>query len=221
MKTPELIIFDLDGTLLDTLESIASAYNSALTSSGYPPHPVEDFRLIIGDGARVAAQRCLPGDRQSDSDLTQCVEQFQLHYEELWETASPYPDIVKLLASLPKELKLAVLSNKDDQFTQRCVEFFFPNTFHYVLGHRSDVPHKPDPQGGNRLMDALGVSPTSTWLVGDTATDMNTAAACKVAGVGVSWGFRDRNELISAGAEEIVDAPMQILELLGKHRAFN
>jgi phosphoglycolate phosphatase len=213
MKTPELIIFDLDGTLLDTLESIAQAYNSALSSSGYPTHPVEDFRQIIGDGARVAAQRCLPNERQSESDIRHCVEQFQLHYEELWETASPYADIVKLLASLPQELKLAVLSNKDDRFTQRCVEHFFPGTFDYVLGHRPDIPHKPDPQGGNKLMTDLGVSRTSTWLVGDTATDMNTAAACKVAGVGVLWGFRDKDELISSGAEKIVDAPMQIIEL--------
>jgi phosphoglycolate phosphatase len=161
----------------------------------------------------VAAQRCLPSDRQSESDIKHCVEQFQQHYEQLWETASPYQDILKLLTSLPPELKLAVLSNKDDRFTQRCVEHFFPATFDYILGHRPDIPHKPNPQGGNKLMAALGTSRTSTWLIGDTATDMNTAAACKVSGVGVLWGFRGRDELVSSGAEEIVDAPMQILEL--------
>ena len=104
MKTPELIIFDLDGTLLDTLASIARSYNAALSSSGYPTHPVEAFRQIIGDGASVAAQRCLPSDRQSESDIKHCVEQFQQHYEQLWETASPYQDILKLLTSLPPEL---------------------------------------------------------------------------------------------------------------------
>ena len=213
MKKPELIIFDLDGTLLDTLESIAQAYNSALISSGYPTHPVDAFRRIIGDGAYVAAQRCLPSDRQSEPDIKHCVEQFQQHYEKLWETASPYADIMELLSSLPQELKLAVLSNKDDRFTQRCVEHFFPGIFDYVLGHRPDIPHKPDPLGGNKLMTALGVPQTSTCLVGDTATDMNTAAACQVKGVGVLWGFRDRDELIASGAEKIVDAPMQILEL--------
>jgi len=213
MKTPELIIFDLDGTLLDTLESIAMAYNRTLRSSGYPTHPVEAFRQIIGDGARVSAQRCLPNDRQSESDIKHCLEQFQQHYEQLWEAASPYPDILKLLSSLPHEQKLAVLSNKDDRFTQRCVEHFFPATFDYVLGHRPDIPHKPNPEGGNKLMTTLGISRTSTWLVGDTATDMNTATACKVTGVGVLWGFRDRAELISSGAANIVDAPMQLLEL--------
>jgi len=213
MKTPELIIFDLDGTLLNTLASIARAYNAALSSSGYPTHPIEAFRQIIGDGASVAAQRCLPSDRQSESDIKHCIEQFQQHYEQLWDTASPYQDILKLLNSLPSELKLAVLSNKDDRFTQRCVKHFFPATFDYVLGHRPDIPHKPNPQGGNKLMAALGTSSTATWLIGDTATDMNTAAACKVAGVGVLWGFRSRDELISSGAEETVDAPMQILEL--------
>jgi len=213
MKTPELIIFDLDGTLLNTLASIARAYNAALSSSGYPTHPIEAFRQIIGDGASVAAQRCLPSDRQSESDIKHCIEQFQQHYEQLWDTASPYQDILKLLNSLPSELKLAVLSNKDDRFTQRCVKHFFPATFDYVLGHRPDIPHKPNPQGGNKLMAALGISSTATWLIGDTATDMNTAAACKVAGVGVLWGFRSRDELVSSGAEETVDAPMQILEL--------
>ncbi len=213
MKTPELIIFDLDGTLLDTLASIARSYNAALSSFGYPTHPVEAFRQIIGDGASVAAQRCLPSDRQSEIDIKHCVEQFRQHYEQLWKTASPYQDILKLLTSLPPELKLAVLSNKDDRFTQRCVEHFFPATFDYILGHRPDIPHKPNPQGGNKLMAALGTSRTSTWLIGDTATDMNTAVACKVAGVGVLWGFRGRDELVSSGAKEIVDAPMQILEL--------
>ena len=213
MKTPELIIFDLDGTLLDTLASIAGAFNAALSSFGYPTHPVEAFRQIIGDGASVAAQRCLPSDRQSESDIKLCVELFQQHYEQLWETASPYQDILKLLRALPPELKLAVLSNKDHHFTQRCVEHFFPATFDFTLGHRPDIPHKPNPQGGNKLMEALGASRTSTWLIGDTATDMNTATACKVAGVVVLWGVRDRDELASAGAEEIVDAPMQILEL--------
>jgi phosphoglycolate phosphatase len=213
MKTPELIIFDLDGTLLNTLASIARAYNAALSSSGYPTHPIEAFRQIIGDGASVAAKRCLPSDRQSESDIKHCIEQFQQHYEQLWDTASPYQDILKLLNSLPSELKLAVLSNKDDRFTQRCVKHFFPATFDYVLGHRPDIPHKPNPQGGNKLMAALGTSSTATWLIGDTATDMNTAAACKVAGVGVLWGFRSRDELVSSGAEETVDAPMQILEL--------
>ena len=158
MKTPELIIFDLDGTLLDTLASIARAYNNALSASGYPTHPAEAFRQIIGDGANVAAQRCLPSDRQSGFDIKHCVEQFQKHYEQLWKTASPYQDILKLLCSLPRELKLGVLSNKDDRFTQRCVEHFFPDTFDYVLGHRPDIPHKPDPQGGNKLMADLGVS---------------------------------------------------------------
>ena len=99
MKTPELIIFDLDGTLLDTLASIAGAFNAALSSFGYPTHPIEDFRQIIGDGASVAAQRCLPSDRQSESDIKLCVELFQQHYEQLWETASPYQDILKLLHS--------------------------------------------------------------------------------------------------------------------------
>ena len=214
MKTPELIIFDLDGTLLDTLASIARAYNNALSASSYPTHSVEAFRQIIGDGASVAAQRCLPNDHQSEFDIKHCVEQFQQHYEQLWKTASPYQGILKLLRSLPPELKLGVLSNKDDRFTQRCVEHFFPDTFDYVLGHRPNIPHKPDPQGGNKLMADLGISRKSTWLIGDTATDMNTAAACEVTGIGVLWGFRGRDELVCSGAEKIVDTPMQVLELL-------
>ena len=214
MKRPELIIFDLDGTLLDTLESIATSYNKALISCGYPPHPVEDFLTIIGDGSRIAAQRCLPKDRQKESEIVRCVELFQQNYALLWHTATPYQGIEKLLAELRPEQKLAVLSNKRNDYTKLCIEHFFPNVFQKVLGHGPKIRHKPEPDGANKLVSDLKASKKSTWLVGDTATDMKTASASGIIGIGALWGFREKSELLSSGAKKVVSRPLQLLELL-------
>ena len=155
----------------------------------------------------------MPKDRQEEPEIVRCVELFQKNYELLWHTAVPYPGIEKLLAELQYEQKLGVLSNKKDDYTKLCIEHFFPNIFQKVLGHGPGVRHKPDPGGANKLVFDLKASKESTWLVGDTATDMKTASASGIIGIGALWGFRERNELVSSGAKKVVDKPLQILEL--------
>ena len=218
-KPIEIAIFDLDGTLLDTLASLAGVYNQALTDAGFPPHPVEAYKTIIGDGARVAAQRALPKDHQTDADINACVSRYQALYERRWQTATPYPGMDELLATLKGQMPLAVLSNKDQRFTALCVDHFFPGMFDVIVGFGGDVIHKPDPSGARKVAGLLGKTTDRTAMIGDTATDMNTAAACDMTGIGVLWGFRDEEELRQSGAAHIVTTPDELLSLLSRNCA--
>jgi len=209
-----VLVFDLDGTLLDTLASLAEAYNLALRELGFPPHPTDAYRMIIGDGAFVAARRALPQDRDDDQLIQQCVDKFRHHYNNLWRTASPYPGIETLLATLRGDYALTVLSNKDDAFTRQCCDAFFPGVFELTLGASDAVRHKPDPSGPRAIAKHYGREPDELWMIGDTATDMKTAVATGMTGIGVLWGFRDRAELLENGASLLLQSPAELLPLL-------
>lgn len=213
-RTKPLIIFDLDGTLLDTQASLADAFNRALEEMNAPAKAVEEFRYIIGDGARIAASRCLPEERQSDDEIDRCLAGFKRHYDNTWRDAQPYPGIETLIASLRSKAHLAVLSNKDDFFTQKCISNYFEGDFDMVLGHRPEFGLKPNPAGGQHIMDILSVPANNTMLVGDMAIDMKTAVACNISGVGVLWGFRDEPELTSAGASHVIKEPSELIKLV-------
>jgi len=212
---PAGIIFDLDGTLLDTLASLAKAFNMALADLNCPPHPVDAYRRIIGDGARVAAMRALPEKRQSSRDIELCVGHFQRHYAENWQTATVYGGISELLSELKPDYPLAVLSNKDESFTRQCCDHFFPGLFTLAIGFSDRVIHKPDPSGAMRIAAHLDTDVRDLWVIGDTATDMKTAVNTGMTGVGVLWGFRDRNELAISGATHIIENPSELTGLLG------
>jgi phosphoglycolate phosphatase len=214
MIKPDAIVFDLDGTLLDTLESIATAYNTTLHEMGFAEHPIEDFRYIIGDGARVAAERCLPKNSQTTELLDACVDGFLSHYDKIWQTTGPYPGILNLLATIKDRFPLAVLSNKNHEFTQRCCDHFFPETFQCVQGYTPDLKHKPNPGGALKLIASLGASADNTWMVGDTATDMRTATASNMIGVGALWGFREERELADSGATHLIATPDDLTVLI-------
>lgn len=209
-----VLVFDLDGTLLDTLASLAEAYNLALKDLGFPPHATDAYRMIIGDGAFVAARRALPQDRKDDQLIAQCVDKFRHYYDDLWRTASPYPGIKALLATLRGDYTLTVLSNKDEAFTRQCCDTFFPGVFELTLGASDMVKHKPDPSGPRAIARHYGREPNQLWMIGDTATDMKTAAATGMTGVGVLWGFRDRVELLENGAHHLLHEPAELLALL-------
>ncbi len=207
-------IFDLDGTLLDTLADLASAFNRALVDMKCPTHDTEAYKNIIGDGARIAAIRCLPEDRQDDASIEECVDRFKTIYEKAWhEKTQPYSGIVDCLSSL--ELLKGVLSNKDELFTRACVSHFFaPGTFKAVIGFSDEVKHKPDPGGALLITEMFGCQPEEVIFVGDTATDMKTATACNMLPIGVLWGFRDAPELSENGAEHLVETPEALKTLL-------
>lgn len=210
-------IFDLDGTLLDTLESIAAAFNRSLEALGYPGHATDAFRYFIGDGARQCAIRCLPADERQEENIARLLDTWRDDYGSHWhELAQPYPGIVELLTTLnARSVPIAALSNKDDKFSKQCVDFFLPSiAFTAVQGFSASVPHKPDPAGAQLVAASMKLSHETLALVGDTAVDMNTAHACNMQAVGVLWGFREANELSAAGAQFIIEHPLDLLKFI-------
>lgn len=209
-------IFDLDGTLLDTLESLAGSFNRTLEHFGYPPHPVDAYRYFVGDGQRACVERCLPPDALRESVITAFIEAQQADYLESWQTATPYAGIPEAVDSLAGQgLALAVLSNKNHAFTVRCMDHFFPGVgFRVVQGYTGEHPHKPDPAAAFAVCRAMEIAPGAVAFVGDTATDIGTAVACGNVPVGVLWGFRQAGELLDAGARYLVRTPDQLPALL-------
>ena len=213
----DLVIFDLDGTLVDTLADIAAAMNAVLAARGFPTHTVEAYKTMVGDGALVLAQRTLPPAVAATAGLAEaCAREYSLQYRAIGHgLARPYDGIVALLDGL-RALGVAatVLSNKPHELAVECVDEFFPRgTFRVVLGQRPGTPRKPDPAGVREIIRTFGAAAARCLYVGDTPTDMETAAAAGLPSVGVAWGFRPEDELRAAGARYIVRHPSGILAL--------
>lgn len=207
-------IFDLDGTLLNTLRSLANSFNRALSELGFPTHPVQDYRYFIGDGQRKCIERILPRHACTEDNISRMMRTQEADYTLSWqEDAAPYDGILPLLEELHAAgLPLAVLSNKNHPFTVQCVEHFFPNIrFDRVMGFSEAIPHKPDPTGALAVAEGFGLEPAEIAFVGDTRTDMTTAVASGMVGVGVLWGFREQRELNEAGARHIIGYPPELI----------
>lgn len=208
------VLFDLDGTLADSLADLASAVNWALAQLGCPTHPVDSYRLKVGDGARQLCARALPADRQDLIEETLRLMRDR-YSEHCFELTRLYEGIPELVSALAERYKLAVLSNKPDHFTKRMIAHYFnPSPFSVVRGQLPDVPLKPDPTAALQIARELVVPPAQWLYLGDTNTDMRTARAAGMHPVGVLWGFRDREELVESGAEHIVAKPEEVLKLL-------
>ena len=210
-------IFDLDGTLLDTLEDLADSGNEMLETQGFPTHPTDAYRIFVGDGVRVLMERILPTEAQNEQTISECMAVYQEIYARRWNAKTrPYDGIPEMLDELAKRgLKLAVLSNKPHQATLQCVtELIGGWPWKIILGMRDGVPKKPDPAGALEIVEHLGIPPKNCLYLGDTSTDMKTANAAGLHAVGVLWGFRDRSELVENGAEIVIERPEQLLSLL-------
>ena len=205
------IIFDLDGTLIDTLYDLADSINQALAQLSLPTHSVDSYRLRIGDGARQMISRALPDGRADLIDTAQKMQQ-AYYLEHCYDHTQPYPGIVDTLELLKgQHLKLAVLSNKPDSFTQQMVPHIFADgLFDLVVGHRPEFPLKPDPASALDIARRLGVQPAETAFVGDSAMDMQTANSAGMFAVGVAWGFRSRQELQDNGCEVLIEHPRDL-----------
>ncbi len=216
MSRFQAVIFDLDGTLLDTLEDLAASMNWVLQQNGCPVHPVDAYRYFVGDGMEMLARRAVPPERNKDLFVARCMAQMRVYYDAHWaDKSAPYGGVVDLLQRLHEAgLSLNVLSNKPDEFTCRCVDRLLPGeVFDIVRGVRPDCPRKPDPQGALRIAERLGVDPPEVLYVGDTNVDMKTANRAGMYAVGVLWGFREEEELREHGAREIVARPAELLPL--------
>jgi phosphoglycolate phosphatase len=211
------VIFDLDGTLLNTLKDLSDCHNRVLVSQGFPPHPNSSYKYFIGDGARKCVERSLPEAARTEQIINRCVKLQAQDYANNWHVATEeYEGTTSLLKELSEhKIKIGVLSNKDHHFTELCIHHFFPNiTFDVIQGHASGVPHKPDPSGALKIAAAMRLDSRDIVLLGDSAMDMMTAVAANMRGIGALWGFRAETELVKAGAAAVIDAPLQLLDLI-------
>jgi phosphoglycolate phosphatase len=213
-------LFDLDGTLLDSLHDIGAAMNHALARHGLPVHPLSDYRRFVGEGVRALTTRTIPVGQEALHEAV--LDAYRARYAQcMLEHTRPFPGIPELLSRLAGEgVKLAVLSNKPDAATRRLVEALLPQVrFGAVYGERAGVPRKPDPTAALGMAAELGVEPEDCAFIGDTAVDMDTARASGMYGVGVTWGFRDVEELQSHGARVIAHTAEELLQALLACRA--
>jgi phosphoglycolate phosphatase len=211
------VLFDLDGTLLDTLEDIANSANSALIRHGLPINEVDAYRYFIGEGVTMLISRALPAEKRDSDIIAKCVKGFREDYSRNWNVNTrPYEGVPELLDSLAaKRIKMAVLSNKPDDFTKQCVSALLPNhKFEMILGQRHGMPIKPDPVSALQIADSLGIVPSRFLYLGDSAIDIETAVRAGMFPVGALWGFRPLEELREHGAQAVIERPMDLLGLL-------
>lgn len=212
-----LAIFDLDGTLLDTVADLANATNQALAKCGYPTHPTEAYYHFVGNGINKLFARALPEEARNEENVLRIRTHFIPYYNEHnADDSRPYPGIVELLHKLQSHgVQVAVASNKYQQATAKLVAHFFPDIrFAAVYGQREGVAIKPDPTIVNDILSVTGVSRADTIYIGDSGVDMLTAHNAEVESIGVTWGFRDEEELSSNGANHIVHHAEEILKLV-------
>ena len=211
------VLFDLDGTLLNTLEDIASSTNRVLDRLGFPQHTVEAYKYFVGDGREALTVRVLPSGHQDGSTVAEVIACIEKEYSEHWaDNTRPYEGIPELLQALTvRGIRMVVLSNKPDDFAKLEVSKFFPQArFELVLGVQSSVPRKPNPTAALEIAEYLNILPSEFLYLGDTDTDMKTANAAGMYAIGVLWGFRTADELVSNGAKALVDKPNDLLRIL-------
>ncbi len=211
------VIFDLDGTLLDTLKDIADAANRTLTQYGYPTHPHTAYTWLVGDGARELITRALPEQHRHDDTIEACVAGFISDYNSNWDAATKvYPGIIELIHKLHRrEIKLSVVTNKPHRFAKVMIDRYFDGiTFDPILGQQDHIPKKPHPQQALAAAEQNDVKPSECIFIGDSAVDMNTAQRAGMTPVGAAWGFRPVQELVNAGAWKVIQNPLDLIGLI-------
>jgi phosphoglycolate phosphatase len=210
------VLFDLDGTLLDTLEDIAASMNAALARNGYPPHPVERYRQYVGGGMDDLARKALP-DGCDDETARSLAADMRSEYSMRWaDRTRPYPGIRTLLDGLRDAyIRSAVLSNKPDDFTSKlCTRFFQPADFEIVRGALEGVPKKPDPTAALSIARRMGIEPARFLFLGDSGSDMRMALAAGMHPAAALWGFRSVQELTAAGVKTLLAKPEELLGII-------
>jgi len=209
------VIFDLDGTLLNTLGDIADAGNATLAHFGLPVHPVESYKNFIGDGVAMLVKRAMPTEALDmyDEVLARMRMEYATHLD---RKTAPYPGIPELLDELQaRKVALCVFSNKPDAFCQANMEQFFGKwKWDAIVGESEAVPRKPDPTGAEAIANTLGIATDDFVFVGDSPMDMKCGLGAGMTPVGVTWGFRERATLEEAGAKVLIDTPGELLTLV-------
>ena len=213
----KLVIFDLDGTLLDTIADLAESANYALKQLGYPTHDIETIRTFVGNGINKLLERALPSHEQTEENVIRMRSHFVPYYDiHNADLSTPYPGIVSLLEDLQaKGILIAVASNKYQEATVKLVKQYFPNIdFVEILGQREGINVKPDPSIVFDILQKANLSKENVLYVGDSGVDMQTAINAGVDAVGVTWGFRPRAELESFRPMGLIDKAEDLLEFI-------
>lgn len=214
---PNAVIFDLDGTLLDTIEDMTDAVNSALEQRGFPTRSIEEIKRCVGEGPKVFAHGALPAEVRQPEMIENLIKEYREEYAGRWTRKTrPYPGIVNLLKTLnDHSIPMSILSNKREEVVKKAVAHFLPGiAFEEIRGARPEVPLKPDTSAALQLAQCIGSGPEQVLFIGDTKTDMQTACSANMIGVGVLWGFRTADELRRYGAKHLIADPLEILKLL-------
>jgi len=211
------VLFDLDGTLLDTLKDIADSVNTALDHLGFPKHELKAYRYFVGDGREALAIRALPEQHRDMITVDQLATSIEAEYSKRWaNNTRPYQGIPEMLGAL-KDLgiKMAILSNKPQSFTELMVSGLLPQwRFEVVVGALPSMPKKPDPTAALQIAQQLNIHAIEFLYLGDSDVDMKTATAAGMYPVGALWGFRNTDELLAGGAKELIQHPADLLHLL-------
>lgn len=215
------LIFDLDGTLVDSLPGIAASLNRTLTAHGLPGHSNTAIRSFVGDGLRTLVQRAAPAGA-NPALIESLVSLFKKDYDLSWaQGTKPYPGIHAMLTELQHDgFQMAVLSNKTHEFTETITHSVFPQIhFATVLGQRDGIPHKPDPAGALHIASALGTAPEDCLVIGDSTMDLETAANADMKAIAVAWGYHDRQRLMAADTTRIAEHPSDLPAMLAEFSA--
>ena len=212
-----LIIFDLDGTLLNTIDDLTDAANYALWEYGFAPRSVDECRQFVGNGVTKLMERALPEKARTPENLTRMRELFLNYYDNhLWDKTHPYAGMRSILAALQtRGIKLAVASNKYQSATERLIQHFFPQIpFVAVFGQRENVPVKPHPQLVADILAVAGETRENTLYIGDSDVDMQTAQNAGVKECAVTWGFKPREVLVACQPDYMIDTPQELVNLI-------
>ena len=210
------VIFDLDGTLLDTISDLAAAANYVCRENDWPEYTVAEVESMVGNGIPKLVERFSPENTRSPLMLANTLHQFNRYYgAHNMESTHPYPGIPELLRELhDRGLQMAVCSNKADNFSRAIVEHYYPGVFDLVRGNLNGMPVKPDPTVVREIMRDLDASYLSAVMVGDSSVDIQTGHNAGIKACGVTWGFRSRENLVEAAADAIADTPAELGKLL-------
>ncbi|WP_029271725.1 HAD family hydrolase [Flavobacterium sp. KJJ] len=210
------IIFDLDGTLVNSLEDISDAMNTVLTGLNYPTHTYDTYQYFIGSGLRNLVSKALPASNNSEEQIENCFDCMIETYREVCTIKTkPYEGIVELLDNLASQnIKLAVFSNKADELTKKIAAQIFPDYFDAAVGLSTEVLKKPNPFEALEIGKNWNLKPEEILFVGDSDIDMQTAINANMLPVGVSWGYRTEEELMASGAKLVIHNPSDLIEIV-------
>jgi phosphoglycolate phosphatase len=211
------VIFDLDGTLLDSLADLADTMNGVLEDQGFSSHPVDAYRTFVGEGLSKLVERVLPPEARIPETVDTTIREMKHRYRKAWVVKTrPYPGVTELLDGLSERgIPMNILSNKLDEFTRIMAQTLLGAwTFKRVAGVHPGIPRKPDPRSALDIARDCGLPPRDFLFLGDTHTDMETAVAAGMFPVGVLWGFRTKEELERSGARKVIRNPKELLTLL-------